>query len=161
MAARWRTTHWQHVRERELEISDPEFARHLREHARPAQIAFQRLMKHSDGEPWGIECKSRSREAWAFILPDVSGDSPVRAQFFDLDGFSGHFCYGSLIKAVEGMIADGYQVLDPGALDRVAGTERWAEGVRRCELRLQFNLGRITWVEMLERMSGKEAVVAD
>lgn len=154
--ARWRTTHWQHVRERELEIEDPEFARHLREQARDAQIAFVRLMSRYDGMPLGIECKSGTREAWAFVLPDASGEASHRIQYFDARGFSGHFCSDGLVKAIETMIAEGYRIMDPGALDRAGSTAEWADGQRCNAWRELFNAGRIDFREMLDGMgSGK------
>ena len=151
MKARFCTSHWQRLAHDSRDL-DPGFARHLRDAARPRQIAFQRLMGLCDGNPVGIECKSETRDAWAFVLPDVVGESPYRVQTFDLDGFFGHSCYNSLQEATEAMIGDGYRLPDPGALDRCAATLRWAIGVKRSEIRLLFHLGKVGWTEMLERM---------
>lgn len=148
---RYRTTTWARIRERNCELPT-DFAKHLREVARPRQIAFQRLMTMSSGMPVGIECKSGRHEQWAFILPDMSGDSPWRIQNFDQDGFSGHSCYDTLQQAAETLVNDGYRVPDPGALDRCSTTLRWAIGVKRSEIRLLFNQGKITWAETLDRM---------
>jgi len=151
MKPRYRTSHWQRITEDRREL-DPGFAKHLREMARPRQIAFQRLMAMSEGNPVGIECKSESREAWAFVMPDVAGESPFRVQNFDAEGFSGHSCYDSLEKAVEAMIGDGYRAPDPGALDRCSTTLQWAIGVKRAEIRQLYNQGKLSWLEMLDRM---------
>lgn len=149
---RYRTSHWQRIREESHEL-DTDFAKHVRKFARAQQIAFQQLMSMCEGHPVGIECKkSESRENWAFILPDMSSDSPWRIQHFDADGFSGHNCYDSLQQAAETLIGEGYRVPDPGALDRCSTALRWAIGVKRSDVRLLFNQGRIGWAEMLERM---------
>lgn len=148
---RYRTRYWQNLVE-DAQILDPDFARHLRECARPMQIAYQRLMSMSDGNPVGIECRSEAREAWGFILPDVAGDAAFRVQNFDADGFYGHNCYHSLQDAVEALIGDGYRIPDPGALDRCSATLRWTIGVRRLEFRLLFDQGKLSFTEMLESM---------
>jgi len=151
MMKRYSTSHWQRLTKDRRDL-DPGFARHLRDMARPRQIAFQRLMSMCDGNPVGIECKRESRDAWAFVLPDVAGESPFRVQNFDADGFSGHSCYDSLLEAVEALIGDGYRVPDPGALDRCSSTLRWAIGVKHSEIRLLFSQGKVSWTEMLDRM---------
>lgn len=148
---RYRTSHWDTL-SKETRDLDPEFAKHLRELARPRQIAFQRLMAAYAGNPAGVECKSESREAWAFMLEDVSGEYPWRIQYFDADGFSGHTCYHSLQQAAETLIGDGYRAPDPGALDRVSGTLRWAIGHKKMEVRQLFNQGKLDWRTLLDRM---------
>jgi hypothetical protein len=148
---RYRSTYWQRLRDDDGTLA-PDFARHLRDCARPTQIAFQRLMAMTSGNPIGVECKSEARDSWAFVLPDVAGESPWRVQNFDADSFFGHQCHDSLQQAVEAMLGDGYRILDPGALDRCSSTERWATGVKRSGIRLLFNLGQIDWPEMLLRM---------
>lgn len=157
MVQRYQTTHWQRIRNPDL-TRDPGFARHLREIARPKQIAFQRLMSAYDGEPIGAECKARTREAWAFVVPDMSGSEyAFRVQYFDEDGFSGHDCHASLVKAVEDMLGQGYLTLDAGALDRCASTVRWALGVKRAGIRMKFNCGQISFQQMLEEMQAVTA----
>lgn len=148
---RYRTAHWRRLRE-DVRDRAPGFAKHLRDIARPHQIAFQQVMASCGGNPAGVECKHVSGKGWAFILPDAHGQSSWRIQHFDADGFIGHTGHKSLVEATEAMIAEGYRVIDPGALDRSAATLRWAIGVKREELRLLFNQGKIEWKEMLDRM---------
>ncbi len=130
---------------------DPGFARHLREIARPRQISYQRLMAAHSGYPVGIEYKKKDRAQWAFILPDVSGDSAWRIQSFDEDGMIGHQCYSTLEEAAEELCIN--TVIDEGALDRLSQTPRWAAGVRRHEIRLAHSRGLISWNELLEQMA--------
>lgn len=149
---RYRTKYWQRLREEPRDL-DAGFAKHLRECARPRQIAYQRLMSMCQGNPIGLECKSETREGWGFILPDVSGEYPWRIQAFDADGFIGHNCYNTLEDATEALIGDGYRIPDPGALDRCSTTLRWAIGTKRAEFRTLFNRGLLNWTEMLDKMS--------
>lgn len=134
-------------------VAQPGFSRHLRAIARPLQIAYQQIMAQGNGNPVGIECRSASRDAWAFVLPEVAqrDEYAYRVQYFDRDGFSGHFCYATLKCAVSGLIADGYRIIDCGALDKCASTERWAMGVKRNDIRTLFNRGLIGWNEMFEQ----------
>ena len=74
---RYRLSHWQYIRQRSGEI-DPAFAQPLRHSARPRQIALQRLMAMTEGNPAYLECKSATREAWAFVLPDLNGEPSNR-----------------------------------------------------------------------------------
>ena len=147
----YRLSHWQYIRQRSGEI-DPGFAQRLRHSARPRQIAFQRLMAMTEGNPAYLECKSATREAWAFVLPDLNGEGSWRIQHFDPDGFTGHTCHNSVTEATEALIGEGYRVPDPGALDRCSATVRWAVGVKRAELRLQVNHGKTGWAEMAGRL---------
>lgn len=136
------------------EVMHPGFAKHLREIARPVQIAYQILMTLGNGNPIGIEVKMNDRDSWAFVLPEVSdSEFTHRIQYFDQDGFSGHFCYKSLQNAVEALVKEKYRVIDVGALDRCSVTERWALGVKRSEIRTLFNCGKISMEEMFERFN--------
>jgi len=147
MQQRYPTTHWQQVRSCAGE-SETDFARHLREIARPTQIVFQKLMAMANGNRVGIECKSNSREAWAFVMPNLAGETDWKVQYFDRDGFSGHVCHATIVKAAEAMISEGYVDIDAGALETIAATDRWALGVKRLMLRDRFNQGLITWREL-------------
>jgi hypothetical protein len=147
---RYQTDHWQRVKASCLfEVIEPDFVRYLREVSRPAQIAFQKLMSMSDGNPVGIECKSSTRAAWAFVMPNIAGDSDWKVQYFDEDGFSGHCCHATIVKAAEAMISEGYVDIDAGILEKVTTTNRWALGVQRLQLRDWFNQGLISYREML------------
>ena len=148
---RYCTKYWKSLRE-DMRDLDEDFARHLREIARPSQIAFVQLMQAVGGEIAGIECKKKTQDQWAFILPDVSGDQLWRIQYFDLDGFSGHQCYATLELATEELIRSGYYIPDAGALDRAASHFRWTLGVKRLEIRTLFDRGLIDFREMCEKM---------
>lgn len=149
---RYRSSSWQHVCAASNGIP-ADFARLLRDEARPLQIAYQRLMSSYDGHPAGIECRLKGRESWAFALPDASGAKSWRVQQFDQDGFIGHLCFDSLNEAVEDMLRMGYLVTDPGALDRVGSTARWARGIRRAAIMQKHQEGLIKYRQMVEEIS--------
>lgn len=151
-AARYRTRAWDRVRVSHLRV-DPNFARLLRDGARCMQIAYQRLMAQYGGKPIGIECRKKDRDSWAFVLPEASGDKPWRIQQFDQDGFIGHLCFDSIPEAIEEMLRMGYQVVDAGALDRIASTDRWALGVRRAGIMQRHQEGEISYSQMVEELS--------
>ncbi|MCK8652209.1 hypothetical protein M1M06_24480 [Ralstonia insidiosa] len=104
--ARYRTRGWARICDKAAEL-DPKFAQVLRESARPAQIAYQKIMGRHEGNPVGVECRAVKREAWAFVLADVSCPGRFRIQYFDLDGFSGHYVHKTLEEAVEDMVTSG------------------------------------------------------
>lgn len=126
-----------------------ESARTTRFYARPVQIAYQRIMSAFAGQPIGVELKHRSREAWAFVLPDAAGDKAWRIQYFDLDGFQTHTPRDDLADAIEDIIVNGYRMLDVGALDREVGTERWIRGTHRLALMQKYHDGEITFAEVV------------
>lgn len=140
---RYRTSQWERVRRAHLRSSSA-FAAELRKQERPRQVAFQRLMAAYDGEPVGIECRADGREAWAFVMRDMSGGKPWRMQCFSADGFSGHYCYSTLGEAVERMIAAGYRTPEPGILDRLAATEDWSIGMTYALILQRRHEGQIT-----------------
>ncbi|MEM5371885.1 hypothetical protein V4C53_38510 [Paraburkholderia azotifigens] len=150
---RYRSRSWENVRRACMKGLPADFARHLREVARPLQIAYHRLMSTFDGHPAGIECRIADRDSWAFVLPDSSGVKAWRIQQFDQDGFVGHLCFDSIEEAVEDMLRMGYCVTDPGALDRVGSTNRWAVGVRRAAIMQKHQEGLISYRQMVEELS--------
>lgn len=152
-AQRFRTTGWERARVAHERVK-PDFAAHMRRIARPAQIAFQRLMVSYGGEPVGIECRKGDHTQWAFAIPEMSDSGqPWRVQYFDADGFIGHGAYASLTLAIESMIQDGYRTADPGALDRIGATDRWALGVKRATIRQRFQEGQITFNQMIDAIN--------
>jgi hypothetical protein len=160
MAKTYISATWKRILENadELEEKHDGFARHLREIARPIQIAYSKLMRFANGNPIGIECKSGDSNRWGFILPEVSSNEySFRVQYFDEQGFSGHMCYQSLEKATNALISDGYRVVDSGALDRLASTETWSQGLKRNEVRTRFNRGLISYAEMIEEFNSMAA----
>ncbi|GMG94665.1 hypothetical protein Cmtc_58850 [Cupriavidus sp. TKC] len=152
LLARYRTRSWMRVCGEDRDL-DPGFAEHLRDAARPAQIAYQKLMGRHAGVPIGIECRSVSRDAWAFVLPDASSPCHFRVQYFDLDGFSGHAAHDTMLAAVEEMMGLGYRRIDSGALDRVASTARWALGVKRSAIMQRHQSGLIDWATCVAELS--------
>ena len=150
--ARYRTRGLARICDKAAEL-DPKFAQVLRESARPAQIAYQKIMGRHEGNPVGVECRAVKREAWAFVLADVSCPGRFRIQYFDLDWFSGHYVHKTLEEAVEDMVTSGYRQIDTGALDRVAATERWALGVKRSAIMQRHQSGMIDWATAVGELS--------
>jgi hypothetical protein len=104
------------------------------------------------GRPVGVECLVAERDSWAVVLPNACGDKPWRIQQFDTDGFVGHLCLDEFDEAVEEMLRTGYQITDPGALDRVASTSRWSLGVRRVAIMQRHQEGLITYRQMVDEL---------
>lgn len=137
------TRSWVHAKDRSLELVDIGFARHLRELARPVQIAYVRIMTQHLGDPSGVEFQHHNdQERWAFVLPDASVGG-MRIQFFDSFGFSGHQCYATLIDAVQEMVLQGYRIENAGSLDKMSQTLRWNEG--------------IAWMDKVRQLSSAQA----
>ena len=142
------------LRDSDLKVTQPDFARHLREILRPTQIAYQRLMSATNGSPVGVVCRHTDGKRWAFISHEVSDPSyAFRVQYFDEHGFSGHFCYKSLEDAAEGLVKEHYTVIDKGALDSLSMESNWIIGIKRSEIRTLHDRSLITWAEMMERFS--------
>jgi hypothetical protein len=149
---RYQTQQWKRIHS-ELRTLDPDFKQHLIEQATPQQKAFSELMERYQGNPVGIECRSESRMAWAFVCPNVQTEysqSAWRVQYFDENGMTGHECYKSLLDAIESMVCY-YPVQDVGALDRVSVTLAWAIGLRVQEVRDLLNRGVIGFAEFTNR----------
>lgn len=147
---RYQTQQWKRIHSGSLE---PGFKQHLIESAAPQQKAFSDLMERYQGDPVGIECRSESRTAWAFVCGNVQNEyskSAWRVQYFDENGLHGHDCYETLLDAVESMVCN-YRVPDAGALDRVAATPAWAIGLRVQEVRDLLNRGLIGFAEFTNR----------
>ena len=78
------TRSWMLLKDRSQLCIGAELSKRLRKSARPAQIAYVRIMTKHCGDPSGVEYRHHSdSERWAFVLPDASGDG-MRIQFFDL-----------------------------------------------------------------------------
>lgn len=150
----YKTNFWRQVTEdREL---DTAFARHLRDIARPKQIAFSQIMSRTSAWPVGIELKAPDRQAWVTILPEpVPEGQPAswRVLRFDGQGFSGHDQHKDPIAALEDVIASGFIQIDAGALDMLSSTPAWAQGQQRQEVRDLHNRGEIDFKTMCERMT--------
>jgi hypothetical protein len=146
----WKTDYWNRLTSDSRDL-DPAFARHLREIARPIQIAFTKLMRASNGDPVGFEVKSNTRQAWKVILPEPlpAGATPLwRVLAFDADGFSGHSVHKTVQSAAEDMLQSGFAELDVGALSRCATSEQWSRGLRLQDLRDRVSRGEITVKDM-------------
>ncbi|MBR8043393.1 hypothetical protein KDW40_02280 [Burkholderia cenocepacia] len=133
--------------------TQPGFAQHLIDMARPAQIAYEALMTAYDGQPIGVECRSEKRDQWAFIAPNISEKYPFRIQIFDADGFISHHGCNTLELAVEDLINSGYRVIDAGALDRVSMTARWSVGIKRLDIMQCVHDGRLTWAHAADLLN--------
>lgn len=145
------TTHWARVAGKSR---DEDFSRHLRKLARPKQIAYAKLMRHSEGNPVGVECVNKNGASWAVVMPNVktaANQEDWRVQVFDESGFCSHHCHPTLQEAVEHMLGS-YPTVDEGALERVAATPQWALGIKTQELRDLHNRGGISFTEMCARM---------
>jgi hypothetical protein len=128
------------------------FEKLLKESAFRIQTVYRRLMTAYSGEPVGIECRTDSRNAWAFVAQEPCESGRFRIQYFDEDGFSNHLVYNDLPEAVETMLSEGFRNVDAGALDRVAATPRWARGVKVATLRQKYQEGLMTYPEMLDAL---------
>lgn len=147
---RYQTKQWKRMHSGSLDLG---FKQHLIEQAEPQQKAFSDLMERYTGNPVSIECRSKSRMAWAFVCENVQTEyskSAWRVQYFDENGMSGHECYKTMVDAVESMVCS-YPVQDAGALDRVAATPAWATGLRVQEVRDLLNRGIIGFAEFTNR----------
>lgn len=122
------TKSWAVCRRRDEQPGFEKFSRRLREHSRPKQICFVQIMQRHNGDPSGVEFRYRTELRWSFVLPDAS-QAGYRLQLFDEMGFSGHSHFETLEEAVDEMVTRGFCIEDAGALDRIAGTPRWAEGM--------------------------------
>jgi hypothetical protein len=149
---KWKTSLW-HLITTDARDLDPEFARHLRESARPGQIAFTLLMRAGNGDPTGIEMRCPNRPLWSVVLPEpvAATDKPAwRVLTFDANGFVGHLVYASPQLAAEGMIQSGYAEIDKGALDRCSQQESWEKGLKHQDLRDRLERGEIDWKSMAQ-----------
>lgn len=147
---RYQTQLWQriHSGSRTMDLA---FKQHLIENAAPHQKAFSDLMERYDGQPIGIECRSESRMAWAFVCPNVQTEFSKlewRVQHFDEHGMTGHECYKTMFDAIESMV-NGYSMQDAGAVDRVSATPAWAIGLKVQEVRDRLNRGDIGYAEFV------------
>jgi len=88
--------------------------------------------------------KSDHRDAWVFILPDVSGDGAWRVQYFDCNGFSGHTVYNAMEACVDAALAGGFLQRDDEALDRVQNLPSFARGNFAADLIRKLNGREIT-----------------
>lgn len=126
------------------------FARMLKKSAYRIQKVYRQLMEAYAGEPVGVECRSTSRQQWAFVAPETGVPGQFRVQYFDEDGFTGHCVYSKLEEAVETMLREDYRIIEAGALDRIAATARWARGVQVAALRQRCQEGLMSFAEMAE-----------
>jgi hypothetical protein len=88
-------------------------------------VAFDRVMADSDGNPSGVEYKHSERADWAFVLADASHAGSWRVQTFFRGGFSGHEQHATLEDAVSDMVVRGYTVRSTGALAHASEGAAW------------------------------------
>ncbi len=129
-----------------------DFARMLRKSVYPVQKVYRQLMVAYGGEPVGVECRDKTGRRWAFVAPETGEPGQFRVQYFDEDGFTGHYVHSKLEEALESMLREGYRIVDAGALDKVAATARWARGVKVAALRQRCQEGLMSFQEMVEAL---------
>lgn len=114
---------------------DRAFEQMLRELRETEARERQRLLDAHDGHLLGIEARNgRGQTRWAALLPEMSSpEYPVRIQYYDLDGLSGHSCFDSAEDALTEMVRNHYTEPDPGALGRLQQNPNWWESMRRAE----------------------------
>lgn len=149
---RYRAAGWLRANTAFARSGNKAFARMLKKSAYPLQKVYRLLMEAYAGEPVGVECRCTTRQHWAFVAPETGVPGQYRVQYFDEDGFTGHYVHTKLEEAVESMIREGYRVIEPGALDRIAATARWARGVQVAALRQRCQEGLMSFPDMLEAM---------
>lgn len=128
------------------------FLSEMKEHQLAIQKTYGYLMKHHQGEPLGIECKSLSSDRWAFVIKNVEAESTFRVVYFDESGFSGHMIYQNMAKALGEMLSEGFTQVDHGALDKTAATQKWQTGMQRSAIKQLHQHGIISWTEMLVQL---------
>lgn len=126
---RYMTKGWLHAKDMSRTYPNDAHVAKLRCCVRPTQVAFVRVMKQTHGNPCGIEFRhARTQDRWAFVLADAS-EPGMRIQFFDAHGFYSHQHYATLEEAVEEMLSQGFTQQDSRALDRMASTTTWLQGM--------------------------------
>lgn len=129
-----------------------EFLNEMKDHQLAIQKTYGSLMKHHQGQPIGVECKSATSHRWAFVIKNVDSEHTLRVIYFDESGFSGHTVYQTIEKAVGEMLSEGFTQIDQGALDRLAATHQWQIGMQRSAIKQLHQHGLISWTEMLIQM---------
>jgi len=147
---RYRSAGWLRANTAFARSGNKDFARMLKKSAYPVQKVYRLLMEAYGGEPVGVECRDRSRQQWAFVAPETGEPGQFRVQYFDEDGFTGHYVHSKLEEALESMLREGYRILDAGALDKVAATARWARGVKVAALRQRCQEGLMSFADMVD-----------
>lgn len=151
----WTTPYWRQITDESRDL-DPAFAKHLRDIARPTQIAYSRLMRHSQGNPIGVEMKRPGADFWCVVLPEPvpeGGKPRWRELTFTPDGFNSHHGFNTVDDAVISMINSGFATIDHGALERLSQTARWHTGQLHQDLRDRHIRGELTFREMNEAMA--------
>jgi len=100
------------------------------------QEAIRAAMEHAvQGVFLGTEWRTRKSELWAAVLPETnpSAGGPVRLQYYDAHGFSGHSTFASLDAAITDLTSGGYLVPDAGAMVRLQQLDTWAAGMQFLE----------------------------
>ena len=77
----------------------------------------------------GLELRHQSRDDWVVLMPDPSAPGKWRHQSYDADGIKGHAEFDTAEAALRDVWNAGYRVKDQGAMDRLAGTDRWKRGM--------------------------------
>jgi hypothetical protein len=81
---------------------------------------------------------------WVFLLPDMTVEGRWRMQRFDERGFSGHGIFDTQQELVEAAVGEGFNTLDPDALDRLQNTPAFQRGNYLTDLVRRVNSKEIT-----------------
>jgi len=144
---------------RELE---PEYVELLEESlasARAQNRAWHLLLNTCQGDPVGLELKSR-HEQYALILPDASEPGRFRAQMFDAKGFFAHSTRDTALEVLELLVTEGYTELATGALEQLSQSTDWKLGMFQTNLIAEVNRGRLSYPAMLKRLAGGESEIS-
>lgn len=105
----------------------------------------------------GTILRHASRETWCLFLRDATEGKGYRLQYFDADGFHSHSTHETVDTALMRMADDGYVASDPGRLEQLARTSRWADGMEIVHVIAQLGRGRIDWEEADRRVAAIRA----
>lgn len=147
-ALQYKTSCLERLLEERCDLED-DFHQHLLALAIPNAVVYNDIMQRFEGDPSGVEFKSKSGTQWAFVLPDASEPGRHRIQYFDERSFFSHHSYSIVADAVKAMISEGYCEEDAGALDRNQTTETWRKGTAVAALKMQLDRGKLSWTEFI------------
>lgn len=132
------------------------FDMHLLSITLPTARAYSVAMERFNGNLLGVEFKSKARDAYACVLPELS-EGGFRILYFTQDGFSGHHCEPTQTKAEVCMITEGYVIPTPGVMDVLSTTPEWERGLAYAELISMLNRKQIDFEELARRRDALNA----
>lgn len=100
-----------------------------------------------DEHGFGLELVNSSGDRWAVVLMDPSEQGRYRYQEMDRRGFLGHRAFDTIEEALIEVSSSGYAIHDMGAMNRLASTQEWADGMAVNAIVQQMNSQMISWEE--------------